>query len=79
MTIYEAAVQVPYTAGFWCPHVEYEYSSKLCSSLAECMDWLANNQLSYEDDAQSFVDIRIDGRVEVSWEFSQGSIIIRVP
>lgn len=78
-TYYEASVRFPYPAGFWQPHTEYEYQSHRCNSLADAMNWLANNILSYYDEAQLFVDLRIDGKVEVSWEFSQGSLTIRVP
>lgn len=76
---YEAFVQVPYTTGFWMPHTEYECSSARCASLADAMNWLANNKLSYHESAQSYVDIRIDGRVEVSWEFSNGLLTTHVP
>lgn len=78
-TRYEAFIQVPYTTGFWMPHTEYDCASKLCSNLSDAMNWLANNQLSYDDKAQSFVSIRINGRVEVQWEFSRDGLIVRVP
>lgn len=69
---YEVSVQVPHIEGMWCPHVECTYESALVSSLAEGMNWLANNQLSYLPEADSSIDIRIDGHVEVSWTFRNG-------
>ena len=77
---YEAFIQVPHTTGFWMPHTEYECSCfARFASLADAMNWLSNNPLSYCDDATFYVDIRIDGKIEVSWEFSNESLVVHVP
>ena len=75
-TYYQAAVQVPRKAGFWCPHTEWQYdNSPRLSSLAECMHWLANNELSYEKNADSYVDVVVNGHIILSWEFTKGRCI----
>lgn len=76
MVSYQASIHVPHIVGFWQPHTEYEsvFSGRL-SSITECMLWLANDWVSYDENATSYIDVCIDGDVKVSWQFSNGHVI----
>lgn len=72
---YEASVQVPHTEGFWMPHTEWYYeASSRCLCITDAMQWLANNPASYDDKADVYISLVINGYTVVVWQFQDGRV-----
>lgn len=72
---YEASVQVPHTEGFWMPHTEWDLqTSGRCLCITDAMQWLANNRASYDDKADVYISLVINGYTVVMWQFQDGHV-----
>jgi len=68
---YVASVQVPHAEGFWMPYESWEYHEFPADTMAEAMLWMANNPDAYDENAETAIALRVDGKTLVIWELSR--------